>query len=248
MSTEEIYNNNASKWVRTEPSSLSDFTARPSVFKFAGDLAGKRVLDLGCGEGYCSREFVKRGAKSVLGVDASKNMIEAAQLQNLEDKFDINYLTLDVRKFDFSESHADLIVAVFLFNYLNIKDSKELLSKIADYLRTNKKAEFIMTVPHPLLSFIGKENSIFSFSTDGFDYFSGNDKLFEGKIEKISGEELPVQMYHKTFEAYFEMFNQCGFDRIPQLNELRVTQEHCLLKPEFFNPLIGRPLHVLYKF
>ena len=35
----------------------------PNMFKFIGDVKGKKVLDLGCGEGGYSRELAKRGAE-----------------------------------------------------------------------------------------------------------------------------------------------------------------------------------------
>jgi 2-polyprenyl-3-methyl-5-hydroxy-6-metoxy-1,4-benzoquinol methylase len=43
-----------------------------------GDLAGKSILDIGCGSGIYSLEAAKRGASRVLGIDAAKGMIELA--------------------------------------------------------------------------------------------------------------------------------------------------------------------------
>ena len=41
-------------------------------------LNNLKIADIGCGEGYCSREFIKFGAKHIIGVDSSKSMIQNA--------------------------------------------------------------------------------------------------------------------------------------------------------------------------
>ena len=49
-STEDLHDASASKWVRQQPSSLSDFTARPVIFDLCGDVRGLDIIDLGAGE------------------------------------------------------------------------------------------------------------------------------------------------------------------------------------------------------
>lgn len=41
-------------------------------------MKGKRLLDLGCGDGICSLDLIKNGAASVLGVDPSEVAVAAA--------------------------------------------------------------------------------------------------------------------------------------------------------------------------
>ncbi|MGI5127129.1 methyltransferase domain-containing protein [Pseudonocardia sp. CA-107938] len=50
---------------------------RPAVLAMVGDVAGKHVLDAGCGAGAHAAELVARGAR-VVGVDASAGMLEVA--------------------------------------------------------------------------------------------------------------------------------------------------------------------------
>src|SRR5579885_3504823 len=90
-STRDLYNGTATRWVRGEPSSLSDFTARPAILALCEPVADLRILDLGCGEGYCSRELRRRGAGHVQGIDLSQGMIAAAQLQESQDCLGIHY-------------------------------------------------------------------------------------------------------------------------------------------------------------
>ncbi len=51
--------------------------AKEFLFEFLGDLAGKHVLDLGCGEGCNSVLLAKRGAR-VTGIDVSPKSVELA--------------------------------------------------------------------------------------------------------------------------------------------------------------------------
>ena len=46
-----------------------------TYFNLLGDLAGKSILDLGCGEGFYTRKFKQKGAATVVGVDISEKMI-----------------------------------------------------------------------------------------------------------------------------------------------------------------------------
>jgi ubiquinone/menaquinone biosynthesis C-methylase UbiE len=40
---------------KTEASLINGYYARPAILDLAGDVAGRRVLDAGCGSGPCSR-------------------------------------------------------------------------------------------------------------------------------------------------------------------------------------------------
>ncbi len=51
---------------------------RPAVLEMLGDVAGKRVLDAGCGPGFYAADLVRRGAELV-ACDASAAMIELAR-------------------------------------------------------------------------------------------------------------------------------------------------------------------------
>lgn len=86
LSSTILYNNQSSNWVRTAATCLSDFTGRPVVFNMCEDHINQAyVLDVGCGEGYCTRKLMSMGAKYAVGVDISDAMIRKAQEANLQD-------------------------------------------------------------------------------------------------------------------------------------------------------------------
>ncbi len=245
MDTKKVYNENAGKWLRLEPASLSDFTARPSVFDACGDLNGRSVLDIGCGEGYCARELKRRGAGYYLGIDLSTEMISAAKTQETDDQYGIEYRACNVLEF-VPERQFDLCVAVFLFNYLGVEEMQRVFSMV--YKALGPHGEFIFSVPHPLFPFVRPEQTPpFYFATNGKNYFEGVNQKLEGEIWKRNGEPLHVQCVHKTFGNYFDAFRKSGFTGMPEIKELTVTPELAAIDDDFFSPLLNIPLHVLFK-
>ena len=64
----------------------------PAMLELFGDIRGKRILDLGCGEGDNSRIMARKGA-IVTGVDFSKKMIDFDKVHKIViDKLIISYL------------------------------------------------------------------------------------------------------------------------------------------------------------
>lgn len=64
----------------------------PAFIQMMGDVRGKHVLDVGCGEGYFSRVIADMGA-SVIGIDFSEPMIEAALEEERRKPLGVKYLT-----------------------------------------------------------------------------------------------------------------------------------------------------------
>jgi 2-polyprenyl-6-hydroxyphenyl methylase/3-demethylubiquinone-9 3-methyltransferase len=54
------------------------------IERSVGGLAGKAVLDVGCGGGILSESMARRGAASVLGIDLATKPLRVAQLHALE--------------------------------------------------------------------------------------------------------------------------------------------------------------------
>jgi SAM-dependent methyltransferase len=81
------------------------------------DFKGKRVLDLGCGDGVFSAELLTYGAKEVLGVDAADVAIKAAAKRHRADRR-LTFKVLDVYKAGSLPKHWDVIVIRGLLHHL----------------------------------------------------------------------------------------------------------------------------------
>ncbi|MCU0548179.1 MAG: class I SAM-dependent methyltransferase [Leptolyngbya sp. Prado105] len=243
QSTQELYNTTADRWVRSQPLSLSDFTARPALLQLCQPAEGLHILDLGCGEGYCSRELRRCGADRVHGMDLSQRMIDAARSQEIQEPLGIQFEAGCATSLSqFSEAEFDLVVAVFLFNYLSIEQTQQCMAEVVRVLRPGGR--FIFSIPHPAFPYMRSAEYPFYFEVGGAGYFSKRDQQFPGRIWKRDDSWLEVQLVHKTLEDYFEAMNQAGFSKMPVLKELRVLPEHIELDEAFFKPLVDYPLHL----
>jgi SAM-dependent methyltransferase len=242
--TRALYDQTASNWSRQQPSSLSDYTARPQVMALCEPLAGKQVLDLGCGEGYCSRMLRQRGAH-VVGLDVSERMIELARQAEHAQPLGIRYDTADAVTADLGDASVDLVVAVFLFNYLGVAQMRKTMSNVHRMLRPG--GHFVFAVPHPAFAFMRDAARPFYFDVGAAGYFSARDSLFGGRIWKRDGSALDVQLVHKTLEDYFAGLQSAGFTAMPTVAELTVTREMVDMDEDFFGPLFDLPLHLAVK-
>lgn len=244
-SSPELYDATAARWIRREPTSLSDFTGRPRTLELCQPVAGQRVLDLGCGEGYCARRLVAMGAAEVVGIDSSSQMIAAARSEEAREPLGIRYEVGDAARLEHVPDGAfDRVLAMFLFNYLEVEATRRCMAEVWRVLRPGGR--FVFAVPHPALPFVRGEEPPFYFSVEGGGYFSSRDRRFPGKIWRRDGAELEVQLVHKTFEDYFAALAAAGFRSLPTVLELGVTPEIEAIDPAFFGPLADVALHAAF--
>lgn len=99
------------------------------TFANAGDVTGKSVLDIGCGSGIYSVDFARRGARRVLGVDFSGNMLELARAEAKThgvtacEFVQANFLDLKL------DEKFDIAIAIGVFDYL--PDPRTFLNKMS---------------------------------------------------------------------------------------------------------------------
>jgi len=178
QSADTLYNDEQSdKWVRSEASCLSDFTGIPEVMEYCKDHIDPTtwILDVGCGEGYPARQFTtKMGARKVVGVDISKEMIAKAErtakeqgiaipdrqcflvgsanklTQTLHDNFHRVGVLPGADLYQFG--CFDMSVAIFLFNYLSTQETTHCIKDVYNLLRPG--GIFVFVVPHPLMPYL----------------------------------------------------------------------------------------------
>jgi 2-polyprenyl-3-methyl-5-hydroxy-6-metoxy-1,4-benzoquinol methylase len=89
---------------------------RYTLLRLAGDVAGKAVIDLACGEGYYTRALRQQGAARIVGVDLSRGMIGLAEVEEAQRPLGIDYRIGDARDLDMA-GEFDLVFAAYLLNY-----------------------------------------------------------------------------------------------------------------------------------
>jgi SAM-dependent methyltransferase len=106
-----------------------------TVFRTLGDVRGCRVLDVGCGTGLYPREFRRRGAAAVTGVDISDEMIRVARTHEAAAPLGIAYLVDDAANLDVI-GRFDLAVGIYLLHYA---PSSEVLQRMCRAIARNVK-------------------------------------------------------------------------------------------------------------
>lgn len=89
---------------------------QPTLFGLMGDVRGRSVLDLACGDGIYARMLSDRGASRVHGVDLSGGMIELAQRAESARPRGITYSVSDAAEVR-GLGEFDVVMAAYLFNY-----------------------------------------------------------------------------------------------------------------------------------
>lgn len=241
-SAREIFDDSSDSWARDEPRLLSDWTARPFLLDWCAPVLEKKVLDLGCGEGYFTRQLARNHAKEVHGIDISPRMIELACKKEKQEALGIQYFVGCASDFEVGpDSSYDLVTAVFVYNYLTIEQMMSSMALV--YQSLSDGGKFVFSLPHPVHPFLTSNDSRFHFHRDG-GWFSGKNNTFEGTIALKDGETVAVRCVHKIFEDVFNALREAGFQKFPELKELTVTEELLQQDSEFFGPLRDQPLHI----
>jgi SAM-dependent methyltransferase len=250
LTNRQLYNNSVAACRRSEPILLSDFTARPRVIEVLGDVRGLHVWDLGCGEGLVGRQLASGNPARIDGFDLSEQMIAAARQQAAALSSDqggpLHYNVADLADpAQLPSGACDGAVAVFLFNYLDLQATEQVLHWVRQALRPG--GSFVFTVPHPSLAFLRPAEAPFYIEAANHTYLGTSDQLLEGRIWRRDGISNAIRSRHKTLEDYNRILRRSGWTRMPLIEELGVSEEHVNLDPAFFGPLRGTPLHLLFQ-
>ena len=134
------------KQIRENENNYNDLLEQPAMHDFLPVLTKKTVLDLGCGYGRNCLEFVKLGAKSVLGIDISFKMLDIAIKESFDEQ--ITYRQLDMMDIDIINQKFDFVYSSLAFHY--IEDFNKLITNIAGLLKTN--GVLLFSQEHPIVT------------------------------------------------------------------------------------------------
>lgn len=137
----------------------------PSFLGMVGDVRGKSVLDLASGTGFYSREFRRRGAVDVLGVEISGEMVSAARRLEEREPLGVRYEVGDAAELRPLGKRFDVAVAVQLLNYAQDIAAMERMCRNA-HRNLAPGAEFFLFVQSPDYDFDGPSLARYGFVTE----------------------------------------------------------------------------------
>ncbi len=121
-----------SGWRGSEIGATTERLERRLILELAGDVGGRKLLDVGCGDGDFAVELARRGA-SVTGIDASPEMIGAAKRRAEQQKAAVTFHIATAQQLPFSAEQFDLVTAITILCFVD--DPSPVFREIARVLR-----------------------------------------------------------------------------------------------------------------
>jgi ubiquinone/menaquinone biosynthesis C-methylase UbiE len=184
-----------------EVSLLNAYYERPATLALAGDVAGRRILDAGCGSGPLFAALRDRGA-IVTGFDKSAGMLDLAR-RRLGDGADLQVADLG-SPLPFPDGAFDDVIASLVLHYL--EDWTAPLAELRRVLRPGGR--LIACVDHPLQGH--------PLVRPGADYFATYQ--YSAETTTSSGQSFVLTFWHRPLPAMISAFSTAGF-RIAAIDE-----------------------------
>lgn len=194
----------------------------PAIRALLPDLAGKRVVDLGCGFGWFARWAREHGAAAVLGLDLSRNMIARARTDTADPA--IEYRIADLDRLELSAASFDFAYSSLTFHY--VEDFARLTHVVHQALVPG--ASFVFTVEHPI--YMAPTRPSWSIDSAGHKTWPVDSYSVEGKRMTDWLAEGVVKQ-HRTIGTTLNTLIGAGF-AIRHVQEWAPTAEQVGRNPE----------------
>lgn len=199
----------------TDDEFFHKYMINPILLDFLGDVKGKVVLDVACGEGHFSRKLAEqaKGDIQIIGIDSSKRLIDLAHKKNKSFSHCIKFHIGDASFLDqLSPNSFDVVVCNMALMF--IKRFEETIQEIARVLKPG--GVFVLSLLHPCFltpgsgwileesSDQGKENRI-GWKTDNYHLRL----VYHGVMRECDTKE--TYYFCRTLEDYFCALRKSGF-------------------------------------
>ncbi|KRE39156.1 methyltransferase [Janibacter sp. Soil728] len=202
----DYYDTFADAYTRENENGLFNrWYARPAVLDLLGDVAGRRILDAGCGSGPLLSDLKRRGA-SVAGFDASPAMIRLAR-ERLGDAADLKVADL-TQPLPYDDEAFDDALAVLVLHYL--EDWSRPLAELRRVLVSGGR--LIVVVNHPAIP------PVMYPEVNYFETVPNEEKY------DFDGFSATLTIWYRSLSAMSKSFTAAGF-RISAIDEPAVSPD-----------------------
>lgn len=202
----------------TENNVLNAYYARPAILALAGDVAGRSILDAGCGSGPLSAALRDRGAL-VTGVDSSAAMVALAR-RRLGDDAALQVVDLS-DPLPFADGAFDDVVSSLVLHYL--EDWGPTLAEFRRVLRPGGR--LVASVQHPFVDYAMQDPRPNYFATTSYT----DEWTFDG-------QSFPMTFWRRPLHAMTDAFTAAGF-RLAVISEPQPDPAAAELFPDDFHDL-----------
>jgi SAM-dependent methyltransferase len=174
---------------------------RESDVGLLGDVAGRRVIEIGCGSAPCARWLTAQGAFAV-GLDLSAGMLRHALLDNAATGIDVPLIQASADQVPFADESFDVACSAFGAVPF-VADSGAVLTEVARLLRPG--ARWVFAVTHPMRWIFPDDPGVGGL-TVAQSYF---DRTPYVEVDE-SGRATYVE-HHRTLGDYVTQLRAAGF-------------------------------------
>ncbi|QUI21673.1 methyltransferase domain-containing protein [Vallitalea pronyensis] len=190
----------------------------PETLKMLGKVKGKKLIDIGCGEGGYSRLLAEKGA-CVVGVDYSQELINEAIKRKAT--YDIQYYVKDACYLEGIENeYFDLAISTMCL--IAFEDLQSAMKELYRVLKPG--GECVISILHPC------------FTRE--DYFS--EGAYTESLSQFFGK--PITFWHKTLSKTINYMIKAGF-KLELLSEPILDNKNTNRKDDKFST----PMFLLVK-
>jgi len=173
------------------------------AYALLGDIAGRTVLDLGCGSGENSLLLARRGA-DVIGVDISESLLALAAQRlavNGSAGAQVQFVPASAHRLPIPDASVDVVLGIAILHHLDLDSTSK---EVFRALRPGGRAIFMEPVRDSRL-------------------FRAVRKLIPYRAPDVSPFERPLTMLEvKRFSAPFRLMNLRRF-RLPFVSAIHIT-------------------------
>jgi 2-polyprenyl-3-methyl-5-hydroxy-6-metoxy-1,4-benzoquinol methylase len=105
---------------------------RDRIFSHLPNLAGKKVLEIGCAEGFITERLIAQSA-TVVACDLSEQAVARAR-KHCNNSENATFVTSDIRQ-DIPGQHFDICIASDVLYYLSETENRALAKRLADHMQ-----------------------------------------------------------------------------------------------------------------
>lgn len=179
---------------------------KPNLLQVLGNVKGKHIIDVACGEGFFSRALAGEGAL-VTGIDIAPELIELAKKAG---PTDIRYLVASADRIPLPDSSFDSALCVLALQ--NIERLSATLAQVSKLLKSG--GEFVIVLNHP--AFRVPRRSDWGFDPSVKVQFRRIDGYLKESSHRIlmhpgSDKSATTITYHRPLQTYVNELVKHGF-------------------------------------
>lgn len=178
----------------------------PTLLTLLGDVEGKHILDVGCGNGYLCRKLTKMGAL-MTGIEPAESLFQYAIGREKKEQLGILYKQQDLSAYSDPSAVYDVVISNMVF--MDIPDYESAINNSIKLLKPS--GDFIFSISHPCFEESGSE-----WLKKGFiatkEYFN-----------EYSTKQTYGSSFHRPLSKYLNLLtqNNCSIKHVvePQLSK-----------------------------